>query len=117
VVDDEINMKVMYKRVLSRWGYKVDVAGNSSEALELASKEKYDLMLIDIHIASSDGMELLTQLRELYPLTPAIIITGFPSNYSVNRSRELGVSDYLIKPLEIKELNSAIDRALNTVKV
>ena len=113
-VDDEANMKIMYKKVLSRNGFKVDTVSSASEALDLIRTVKYDLLLIDIQMIPIDGLELLAKLRQIEPDVPVIMITGYPSVYTARRSRELGAFDFLTKPIEINKLKSSIERALDS---
>jgi DNA-binding NtrC family response regulator len=117
VVDDEINMQIMYKKVLSRIDIMVDTAGSFNEAVDKFTNRDYSLLLIDIRLKTSDGLELLQELRQAKPSVPAIMVTGYPSIYSASRSKELGAFDYLTKPIEINELNAAVDRALASVRI
>ena len=112
IVDDEENMQLMYKKVLSRNGIKVDAVNSVMSALDMIQKTNYDLMIVDISITSMDGLELLVKLQDRRPVIPSIMITGFPSIYAARRCRELGALDYLTKPIEIKELNAVVNNAL-----
>jgi PAS domain S-box-containing protein len=78
VVDDELSVRLMINRVLSREGYSVDTAENGKAALEEYGKNKYDLLLVDIRMPDMDGMDLYYHLRETSPdITNKIIfITG-----------------------------------------
>ena len=117
IVDDEKNMLVMLKKVLSRNGMEIDVASSGEEALQLVEKSKYDLALIDICMKPMDGLELLEAIRKAAPNTGAIMLTGYPSPYSIQRSEELGAIGYLTKPIGIIDLNKAIDKALGGIIV
>lgn len=117
IVDDEENMQLMYKKVLSRNGIKVDAVSSVVGALDLIEKTKYDLLIVDISITSMDGLELLVRLQDRSPNIPSIMITGFPSIYTARRCRELGALDYLTKPIEIKELNAVVNNALYSASV
>ena len=106
-------MLVMLRKALAREDIKVDTALNAIEALKLARETEYDLALIDIYMKPVGGLELLGQLREINPRVPAIVITGYPSQYTLRRSAELGAVNYLSKPIGINELNNAVHSALN----
>jgi DNA-binding NtrC family response regulator len=102
----------MYKKVLSRNNITVDTAGSYNEAIDKLKNFDYNLLLIDIRLSTSDGLTLLQEFRQTNPMVPAIMVTGYPSIYSASRSKELGAFDYLTKPIEISELNAAVERAL-----
>jgi len=116
VVEDEINMQIMFKKVLSRRDIMVDTAGSYDEAVDRFTHFDYNLLIIDIRLNTSDGLELLEEIRQKNPSIPAIMVTGYPSIYSTSRSKELGAIGYLTKPIEINELNTAVDSALASVK-
>ena len=112
VIDDEENMQLMYKKVLSKNGLKVDTADGAVSALALIAQNNYDLLIVDMSMASLNGIELLTKIQEMFQNIPSIMITGFPSIYAARRCRELGVLEYLTKPIDIRELNAIVNSAL-----
>ena len=113
IIDNEINMLRMYKRVFERDGVRIDTAVSAEDALEKVSSNGYDLALIDNGIQPMGGLDFLTRLKIVAPELPAIMITGFPSDYIKRKSAELGAVDYLVKPIELKNLKIAVSNALN----
>lgn len=111
-MDDERNMSIMLKKVLARKGIHIDAVSAADEALILAEQTTCDLALIDICMKSRNGLELLEELRRIYPDFAAIMITAYPSNYSEQRSLELGALGYLSKPIELQNLNIMADNVL-----
>ena len=113
IIDNETNMLRMYKRVFERDGVRIDTAVSAEDALEKVSSNGYDLALIDNGIQPMGGLDFLTRLKIVAPELPAIMITGFPSDYIKRKSAELGAVDYLVKPIELKNLKIAVSNALN----
>ncbi len=82
-------------------------ARNGEEALGMLQQEKIDLALLDIHLPLMSGIEVLERL----PDPPFIIFTTAYDNYAI-KAFELGAIDYLLKPIERRRFNAAIDRFL-----
>jgi len=111
-VDDENNMLIMLKKVLARNGIQIDAVNNASEALKMAENTTYDLAIIDISMKPMNGLELLEELRNIYPNFAAVMITAYPSDYSERRSFELGALGYITKPIELQNLNTVVNNVL-----
>ncbi|MBI3076780.1 MAG: sigma-54-dependent Fis family transcriptional regulator, partial [Deltaproteobacteria bacterium] len=79
VVDDEPNISESIKRALERIGYSVDVAANAEGALARMERGPVELVLCDIKLPGMDGLELLGRIKELYPETVVVMITGYAS--------------------------------------
>ncbi|MBL7190624.1 response regulator [bacterium] len=113
IIDNTANMRLMYRKVLEKNGVKIDATDSADEALKMVSANDYDLALIDNGIQPMGGLDFLTRLKIVAPELPAIMITGFPSDYIKRKSAELGAVDYLVKPIELKNLKIAVSNALN----
>lgn len=87
-------------------------ASNGREALELAKKHQFDIILSDIRMPGGDGVTLTRELRQLHPSNPVVVlITGFADLRS-DEAFALGADGYLTKPFRLEELKSNIDRLL-----
>jgi PAS domain S-box-containing protein len=112
LVDDEPSITITLGELLRRGGYRVDAANSGAEAIDLISRNDYDLVIVDLHMEGVDGMTVLKQLRLLSPLTSAIVLTGYPSLDSAITAMRDGADDYLVKPSDKDELKLALDRGL-----
>lgn len=110
VVDDEEAIRLLYREELSEAGYRVQVAANGIEALQMVQHARPDLMTIDIKMPGMDGIELLRRVREMYRDLPIIICTAYG-----DFKRDFGTwaSDaYLTKSADLAELKQKIHEFL-----
>jgi CheY-like chemotaxis protein len=112
VVDDEEIVCESYKRVLSEEGYSVCVAQNGREAIAACRAEPFDVVLADLRMPDMDGLEVTRTVREEFPQARVLIVTGYPSEQSVEEAQRLGVFDYLHKPLAPERLTAVTAAAL-----
>jgi DNA-binding NtrC family response regulator len=115
VVDDDYHMRLALKESLSKAGYAVSVAEDGMEAIEAVKKNPLDLMITDVKMPRMSGVELLSQVREMSPLLPVILITGYGTIQDAVRVIKEGAFDYIQKPFNTETLYSVVKRAL-TVK-
>jgi len=112
VVDDEENVAFTVSEVLRREGYNVETVLTGEAATARMQEKEFDLVLTDLHMENVDGISVLSELRRRYPLTIAIVLTGFASLESAVASMRQGAYDYLIKPCLIDDLKLTIRRGL-----
>jgi len=114
VVDDEKDILGLIEKILSFNHYSIILAKNGKELFEILSKGKPDLILLDIMMPGNDGYEICNQLKA-DPETrdiPVIILTVLADSSHMEKGKTLGVSAYLTKPFEPKELERQIKRLL-----
>ncbi len=111
VVDDESRMVEFIAMNLELEGFRVVRAANGSEALEKASREHPDLVLLDIMMPEMDGFETLAGLRETSSV-PVIFLTAKSEEVDRIRGLDLGADDYITKPFSPRELVSRIRAVL-----
>ncbi|HZA53557.1 MAG TPA: response regulator [Candidatus Udaeobacter sp.] len=111
VEDDYLSLKNL-RRFLSEEGYQVDCAGNGYEALELLTKNSFDLVLSDISMPGIDGYELLSHVRASFPSIPVILMTG---NFTLAPPALPcpGANALFLKPLDLEKLSDTIEEVLN----
>lgn len=112
IVDDERMICDSLGLILSRRGIEITTALNGQDAIRLIKKNDYNLIILDFSLPDIDGLNVLTQLKQLRPDTPVIFMTGYGSETISIKAFKLGVSDYFIKPFNPKELG---DRVLEIV--
>jgi signal transduction histidine kinase len=112
VVDDEESLRITTAAIFEKEGYIVDVASSGDQAIELLSKEDYDLVLTDLHMEGGDGLSVLNRIRCQAPLTISVVLTGFASVESAIAALQEGAYDYLIKPCDIETMKHTIRRGV-----
>ena len=109
LVDDHLDTCLGMSRLLKRRGYKVAVAHSVTEALATAEGDKFDLLISDIGLPDGTGFDLMSTLRERGG-PPGIALSGYGMENDIEKSREAGFSEHLIKPVTIDRLDDAIRR-------
>ena len=103
VDDEEDYLKTLLKRMRKR-GIEVSGAGTGEEALERLTRHPVDVVVLDVRMPGMSGIETLRKIKESYPLTEVIMLTGHASLEVAREGMELGAFDYLMKPVGIDEL-------------
>lgn len=112
VVDDEKNIRILFRDELEDEGYEVDTAASGREALEKINACAPDLVVLDIRMEDMTGIEVLEELRKTHESLPVIMCTavrGLKDDFTIWDSR---VSDYITKPVDLDRLKEKIQKAL-----
>jgi DNA-binding NtrC family response regulator len=112
VVDDEEVVRYSYARSLSGRHCLVEAAQSGQDALLLLDQGDFDLVLLDLRMPGMDGLAVLKAIKERWPESEVIVITGFPSVESAKQAVALGAFDYLAKPAGPDDLINAASKAL-----
>ncbi len=103
IVDDEVNLLQSLSDVLKRKGYSVATAQNGLEALGKLKERYFNIAIIDLKMPKMGGMELLQVIKERYPQTLVVILTGYGTIKSAVDAIKKGAHSYLIKPFRPDE--------------
>lgn len=114
IIDDEINIGLLLSKFLTRNGFSVNTATSGVSAHDYLSKDAYDLVLCDYRLEDTDGKEMLIKIKESYPQTGVIIITGYSDIKLAVELIKLGAYDYITKPLYPDEILNTINKAIDT---
>ena len=112
VIDDEEVVRLAYLRTLSGEHCNVDVVGNGHDALELMKTHSFDVVLLDLRMPGMDGMTVLKLIKEKWPESEVIVITGYPGVESAKQAVTLGAYDYLAKPAGPDDVINAANGAI-----
>jgi DNA-binding response OmpR family regulator len=117
VVDDEPGIVDFIQKIYQRKGFTTFGATDGITAVEIFRKEKPQINLIDIHMPYSpiDGVETLRRIKEIDKSAVCIMVTRITEQDKVDSSREYGAFAYLLKPMELEDLDGAINNALETL--
>lgn len=111
ILDDEPIVGKRLKPSLEKKGYEVESFTRSKEALERIEERSFDIVVTDLKMEGMDGMQFLTLVKEKYPDTEVIVITGFATMATARESFNKGVFDFLAKPFKLGEIVEVIGRA------
>jgi len=99
VVDDDEAVRLSHLRSLAAAHCNVEAVWNGNEALRVMEQHPFDVILLDLRMPGMDGMAVLKTIKERWPESQVVIITGYPSIESAKEAVRLGAYDYLAKPL------------------
>lgn len=118
VVDDDLLNRRVLALSLGNKGFKVTMAENGIQALELINKKAPDLVLLDIVMPGMDGFQVLAQLKSNSDLMhiPVIVISASGAVEDMVKSIEMGAEDYITKPIDPASLHARITARLNNDK-
>src|SRR2546425_5927832 len=104
VVEDEKNLRLVMQKELTRMNHHVSVVPTGAMALEILKQEDFDVMLLDMKLPDTDGLEVLKEARKAGYLVEVIIATGYASVPTAIDAMKLGAYDYVTKPYKIDEI-------------
>ncbi len=114
VDDDAVNVQLIAE-ILAPDGYEVQTCSDPQQAGDMASRQHFDLAILDVRMPLLDGISLLKRLRTETPGLPVIIMTGFGSVDGAVEAISAGAVDYLSKPMNISQVRDAVRRSLERV--
>lgn len=111
LVDDEPDFKEVMLKHLSRKGIRLSVAECCLDALDELDTAPADVVIMDMHMPGENGIQCLRKVKERWPLTEVIILTGHASVQSGIEGMQSGAFDYCIKPIDVRELLEKVELA------
>lgn len=112
VIDDDTAFCVMLKTFLEKKGYHVVNAFNANDALEELNRTQFDIVITDIRLPDSDGLEILRLIKDKSSKTQVILMTGYTDIKSAVSAMKSGAFDYVGKPINPDEILHTIKQAL-----
>jgi DNA-binding NtrC family response regulator len=117
VVDDEKSLRRVVQVHLEQRGYRVSTAENAADALVQMSRSEFALVLTDLRMPGRSGLELLKEVRRLYPETAVIVLTAFGTVENAVEAMQSGAYHYVTKPINYDELMIVVERALEHTRL
>ncbi|MBL7771082.1 MAG: response regulator transcription factor [Flavipsychrobacter sp.] len=108
LVEDEISVGNLINKGLSERGYKISIAPDGDIGYEMAIKNEFDIMILDIMLPGMNGLELCKRLRNNKIDTPILMLTALSSTENIVTGLDSGADDYLTKPFKFAELEARI---------
>jgi DNA-binding NtrC family response regulator len=117
IVDDEVVICKSCEKVFRRAGHTTAIATSGREALRVLDSAKFDVVFTDLKMMDMGGLEVLQAVREKYPTTVVVVITGYATIASAVETMRSGAFDFLPKPFTAGELLAVLNRALEKRKL
>jgi len=115
VVDDEAAIREILFRRLTQWGHEVVTAHNAEAALKELTKGPVQIVFSDVIMPVLDGVWLAKEIRERWPETVIVAVSGAQEIQTVMKMRQYGAIDFVTKPIGREMLHQALERALARV--
>lgn len=113
IVDDEEVVRLSHLRSLQGADCNARAAEGGRQAIQVMEQNPFDVVLLDLRMPEMDGLDLLKTIKQRWPKSEVVVITGYPSLESAKEALRLGAFDYLTKPLGPAEIVKAANSAMN----
>ncbi len=113
IVDDETAIRESLKDWLLEDGYTIDLASCGEDAVAMAEKKNWDIILLDLKMPGMDGLETMEKLKEIRPETEILMMTAFATIDTAVKAIKQGAFDYLVKPFDPDEVDMQIKKIVN----
>lgn len=114
VVEDNKALRILIKKGLEREGFTIKTAPDGKKGLSAVKEEHPDLIISDVIMPEMDGLELLKKVRKKDPLIPFILLTIKSEIEDYTKGYDLGATDYISKPFEMKTLVKKVNKRLKS---
>lgn len=115
VIDDERGISEQLRDFLENRKFTAFAAVDAAEALGIMKKEMPNIIILDIRLGGTSGIDLLREIKKLNPGARVIMLTGYPDEKTRNMTRELGASAYLTKPYNFEEIVKIARNLINEI--
>ncbi|WP_087941964.1 sporulation initiation phosphotransferase Spo0F [Bacillus atrophaeus] len=112
IVDDQYGIRILLNEVFNKEGYQTFQAANGLQALDIVTKERPDLVLLDMKIPGMDGIEILKRMKVIDESIRVIIMTAYGELDMIQESKDLGPLTHFAKPFDIDEIRDAVKKYL-----
>ena len=113
IVDDEEVVRLSHLRSLQSVNCNARVAEDGIKALEVMEQQAFDVILLDLRMPDLDGMDVLRTIKDRWPESEVVVITGYPTIESAKEAVRLGAHNYMAKPVGPDEVIKATNEAMN----
>ncbi len=112
IVDDDPSIVDLLNQFLKRKGFKCKTAADGQEAIDLLEKSPFTIIVTDLIMPRVDGLELLKKVKESWPNTDVIVMTGYTKNFTYTDVIKAGASDFVQKPFTLDEIEAKLQRLI-----
>jgi CheY-like chemotaxis protein len=115
VIDDELLQRNIARKMLTRFGYDVDVCSSGEEAVGFLKERQADLLVLDMLMPPGiNGLETYRRILEIHPRQKAIIVSGYSENKDVKRAMQLGAGSFVKKPYSLHDIAQSVKKELES---
>ena len=112
IIDDEKDVRDLLLNVFEDEGAQVKLAENGHEGFQMLMNSHFDIVLLDLFMPEMDGFQAIKAIRQVDPIIPIIVITGYATQENITKCFDLGASDYFSKPFDIKQITKRADELI-----
>lgn len=112
IVDDEPNVLYSLQKGLRSDALEVITAGKAAQAIEMVTRQRPDAVIIDVRLPDMSGLDAFDRIAQIDPRLPVIIVTAYATTETAIEAMKRGAFEYLLKPIDLGELRSVVDKAL-----
>jgi two-component system response regulator HydG len=117
IVDDEVSTRNLCRDVASEAGLLVHASGTTEEAIEILDQHPIDIVVTDLQVPESGGLELIKRIRASNPEIAVIVLTQYGTIETAIEATRLGATDYITKPFHVEEMRTKLDRLIHSIEV
>jgi len=112
ILDDEPIVCKRLRPAFQKAGYEVETFTDSASAMARIEAKRFDIVITDLKMQGTDGMQLLSRTKEIWPDTNVIVITGFATSETAKESLLKGAFDFIAKPFKLNDIVDTVRRVL-----
>jgi DNA-binding NtrC family response regulator len=116
VLDDDLNILSAFEKFFRQEHLAMIAATSPEDAMQALQKHAIDVLITDVRLNWKSGVTFFLNAKALYPHLPVIVITGYHESVSEEELRSMGVDHFLLKPLDLEKLRSAVNDCLRKRK-
>src|ERR687895_1637223 len=117
IADDHDSLRRGLAQAIAEAGHEIEEAPNGNAAIEKLHEGFFDVVVSDLKMGGSDGIDVLKTAKAMHPTTAVILMTAFGSVSTAVEAMKIGAFDYVQKPFEIEEMEAKINKALEVRRV
>jgi len=117
IIDDDDLVCISTRNVLTKLGYLVEICMDAHQSLDAIKNFSPDLILLDIYLGADNGLNVLKRIKQDFSHIPVIMITGYSDVKIAIEAMKLGAADFMMKPLDIDQLDLIIKRNIEHLKL
>ena len=110
ILDDEPIVCKRLQPAFQKAGYEVETFTDSDSAMSRIEQKRFDIIITDLKMQGTDGMQLLARTKEIWPDTNIVVITGFATSETAKESFRKGAFDFIAKPFKLSDILETVRR-------
>ena len=113
IIDDDEHIRILLREILQRSGYEVSLAANGKQGLRMFYEKPADLVITDMAMPQMTGDKLAEEILKIRPDIPIILCTGYSDKIDENKSKDIGIRAYVMKPMILRDIAGTIREVLD----